>query len=85
MRDDAAIFSAIRLKAGHMISTKSILHEKAFLCNKTLTISKVLLIKCKTLETVNEEWERGVERVKVTKIFKIWGGESIIIIKCYQG
>ena len=67
-----------------MISTKSILHEKAFFSNKTLTVSKVLLIKCKTLETVNEEWKRGVERVKVTQIFKNWGGESIIIFKCYQ-
>ena len=57
-----------------MILTKSILHEKLFLSYKVLTVSKVLLIKCKTLEIVNEEWKRNEERVKATQTFKIWGG-----------
>ena len=55
---------------------------KLWLSYETLTVSKVLQIKCKTLEAVNKGGGR-VQGVEATEIITMLG--VIIIIKCYLG
>ena len=57
----------VAVKTGLSISV--FVHSlKLWLYCETLTVSKVLLTKCKTFETVN--WGRGIEGVKMWELQK---------------